>query len=103
MEGSGSVNDLCWSPRLIVVHLHPSQLHDELASLYARYGPGVSAWTADVPSAFRLNHVSSSLLFLFVYRVISEEYGVEYFQDLTSPFGWAPSEWGWQVALALVV
>jgi hypothetical protein len=33
--------------------------------------------------------------------VVTVEFGVEFFSDLCTPFGWTASEWGWQCILGL--
>jgi hypothetical protein len=97
------VNDLCWSPRLLSYHASPDHLRDTLAWLFLCFGPGIVAWTADIPSCFRLNHLCAVLLSLFVYKVVTVAFGVEWFVDLATPFGWSPAEWGWQCMLALIM
>ena len=100
---SGSVNDLSYSPKLLSFHVQPSHIRDTLAWLFLSFGPGIRAWTADIPSCFRLNHLHPSLLSLFVYFVSTAEHGPEWFVDLATPFGWSPAEWGWQCVLALIL
>ena len=56
----------------------------------------------DVPGAFTLNHVVPSILFLMVLSVLTQLHGLQYWTVLCTPFGWAPSEWGWQAVLAMV-
>jgi hypothetical protein len=102
-DDGGSVNDLCWSPRLLSYHASPDHLRDTLAWLFLCFGPGIVAWTADIPSCFRLNHLCAVLLSLFVYKVVTVAFGVEWFVDLATPFGWSPAEWGWQCMLALIM
>ena len=99
---TGSINDLCWSPKLLSYHATAGHIRDTLAWLFQSFGAGVVAWTADIPSCFRLNHLNAALLSLFVYRVQTKEHGDEWFSDLATPFGWGPAEWGWQCDLALV-
>lgn len=100
---NGSVNDLCWSPDLLSYHATAEHIRDTLAWLFLCFGPGVLAWTADIPSCFRLNHLNAILLSLFVYKIVTGEYGTEWFVDLATPFGWCPAEWGWQCMLALIL
>lgn len=97
--GRGSVNSLCFSPLPISAHFSAGALRDEIAAA----GPGSSCYTADIPDCFRRNRILEKLLPLFVYKVESQEFGTEFFGELSTPFGWAPSEWGWQVILALVL
>jgi hypothetical protein len=40
---------------------------------------------------------------MFVYRVLTEKYGTEYFADRTNPFGYTPAEWEWQCILAVLM
>jgi hypothetical protein len=102
-DDGGSVNDLCWSPKLLSYHASASDLRDTLAWLYLCFGAGILAWTADIPSCFRMNHLNGTLLSLFVYKIVTEAFGVEWFVDLATPFGWTPAEWGWQCMLALII
>ena len=102
-QEGGSVNDLCWSPDLLSYHATASHIRDTLAWLFLCFGPGILAWTADIPSCFRLNHLNAALLSLFVYKIVTEEYGTEWFVDLATPFGWGAAEWGWQCVLALIL
>jgi hypothetical protein len=97
--GSASINALCWSPRLIGRHIGPITLRNRIAEC----GPGalVNAW--DVPSCFKQMALLQSLAHMFVYRVVTAEFGVEFFADLTCPFGWTPSEWQWQCVLAIMM
>ena len=99
----GSVNDLCWTPRLLSYHATPAHIRDDLAWLHHLHGVGTVAWTSDVPSCFRLNHLHPRLLALFVYKTVVAEFGTEWFVDLATPFGWTPAEWGWQCLLALIL
>jgi hypothetical protein len=80
----GSINNLTWSPRLLSAHLSADRLRDSLAWLHTNFGPGIEAWTADVPSCFRCVIINAALLFLFTYayRVVTAEFGVEFFSDL---------------------
>jgi hypothetical protein len=97
----GSINDLTWSPRPLSAHLSADRIRDTLAWFYLHCGPGTTAWTADVPSCFRRVIINALLLFLFTYRVVTPEFGTEFFTDLCTPFGWTASEWGWQCILGL--
>ena len=99
-EGNdSSINSLCWSPRLIGFHCGAKHLRDRIAQC----GPGAWCWAADIPKCFRRQRVLRRLMHLFVYKVLTKEHGLEYFVDLSTPFGWSPSEWGWQVILAIIM
>jgi hypothetical protein len=102
-EEGGSVNDLCWSPELLSYHATAGHIRDTLAWLFLCFGTGILAWTADIPSCFRLNHLNPALLSMFVYMIVTAEYGTEWFVDLATPFGWTPAEWGWQCILSLIL
>ena len=99
--GAGSINDLCYTPRLLRAYLSSAQLRDTIAHLYQTLGPGVKMFAVDIPQCFRQYCNRLEDLHLFVYRVETEEHGVEYFVDLAFPFGWQPSEWGHSCALGL--
>jgi hypothetical protein len=99
----GSINDLTYSPRLLSAHLSAEQMRDTLAWIFSLHGPGVQAYAADIPACFRLMRLHVSLLPLFLYRVVTEEHGTEFFGDLCCPFGWTASEWGWQCILGLIL
>ena len=95
--GDASVNGLCYSPHILAFHSSAAFLRDEIASA----GPGCKAWVADIPDCFRGQAILARLLPLFVYIILTEEFGQEFFVDLANPFGWSPSEWGWQLILAI--
>lgn len=98
-EGWSSVNDLCWSPRLVGFHLRPAHIRDTIAVK----GKGCRIWAADIPKCFRRQRNLRKLLPLFVYIVETTRRGPEFFVDLCNPFGWAPSEYGWQCILAVLM
>ena len=100
---TGSINDLCYSPRLLSYHALPAHIRDDLAWRHLCFGPGIQAWTADVPACFRLNHLHARLLSLFVYKIVTVAFGTEWFVELATPFGFTPAEWGWQCILALTL
>ena len=56
---------------------------------------------ADVPKAFKLNPANPALLPLHVTQ-LAGPHGIEYYVERCNTFGWGPSEWGWQVELALI-
>lgn len=94
-----STNELFWRPALISSHTSPRHIADRIASC----GDGVRGWAADIPKCFRNQKNRDSLLHLFVYVISTEEFGTEYFVDRMNPFGWRPSEWGWQCVLNVVL
>ena len=61
----------------------------------------MSAW--DVPACFKRILMHPDIVHMFVYRVLTTKYGVEYFADKTNPFGYTPSEWEWQCVLAVLM
>ena len=97
--GTASVNALCWSPRLISAHCNARWIRDRIAEC----GRTAVVWAADIPSCFRRQRLRSRLLHLFVYVLRTTVFGVEYFADLSCPFGWTPSEWSWQCVLAMLM
>ena len=102
-KDDGSVNDCSETLDLMSFHARPDHIRDTLMWLFMLFGPGILAWTADIPSCFRLLPLAALLLPLFVYQLNTAMYGVEWFVDLVCPFGWAPSEWAWQCVLALIL
>jgi len=54
-----------------------------------------------VPKAFKLNPANPALLPLHVTQ-LAGPHGIEYYVERCNTFGWGPSEWGWQVELALI-
>jgi hypothetical protein len=98
-HGKGSVNSLCTTPRLIGVH-HSALTLKSIIAIAGR-GAQVRAW--DIPACFKRQRVHARLLHLFVYKVVTAEFGEEYFVDLTTPFGWTPAEWQWQCILAVLM
>lgn len=94
----GSVNSLCWSPKLISFHPRPFWIREELAHC----GPSAGVMGMDVPSCFRRHAIDPQLRSLFVYYVEEPDGSRTYYVDLRTPFGWVPSEWAWQCVLALI-
>jgi hypothetical protein len=97
-HGGPSVNDLCTTPRWLTANFSASSLRDTLAW----QGRGCRVTIRDIPNCFRTLKVPPHLLFLFVYKVITEEHGQEYFADKALPFGWAPSEYEWAGCGAII-
>ena len=97
-HGGPSVNDLCTSPRWLYPDFDANSIRDMLAWT----GPRSRVSVRDIPKCFRTLKVAAHLLFLFVYRVVTVEFGVEYFTDLCFPFGWGPSEWSWVACGAII-
>ena len=97
--GPASINGLCTSPRLLGRHIGAGFLRDRIAE--CGRGALINAW--DVLSCFKRQPIAKQLLHLFVYRVVTERFGTEFFADLTNPFGWAPAEWAWQCILAVIM
>jgi hypothetical protein len=98
-DGLCSINDLCWSPDL----LRPSVSAQLIGDVIIWSGRGTQVTVRDVPKAFKLNKANHELLFLHTSRLISAEFGTEFFLSLANDFGWSPSEWGWQCVLALIL
>jgi hypothetical protein len=94
-----SINALNESPRILAFHCGAKHLRDRIAQC----GPGAWCWTADIPKCFRRQRILTKLLPLFVYQIVTKKHGKEFFVDLSTPFGWTPSEWGWQVILAVLM
>ena len=96
---AGSVNALCFSPKPIAFHCRASHLRDVMANL----GCGTRVWAADIPKCFRRLRIHEDILRLFIYVCETKEFGKEWWVDRSCPFGWAPSEWGWQMVLAIIM
>lgn len=97
-HGAASINDLSANPQVMRVHVVGAFLRDMCVWL----GPRVSVSLRDIKSCFRGNRNNPLLNPLFVYRVITEKFGVEFFIELCNCFGWRASEWGWSCCLALI-
>lgn len=98
-----SVNGLCKNPRLITTHMTAGTMRDQAAWLFEQYGPGVYQVSGDIPACFRRNFTALRLRCLQVYRIVTTEFGTEFFVDLANPFGWTVSEWGHQTTLAMML
>ena len=96
---TGSVNALCYSPLLIGFHARPMHIRDKIAAC----GRGARMFATDVPHAFRWLPLLKSVRHLFVYKIITEAFGTEFWVDGFNPFGWTPSEWAWQCVLAILM
>jgi hypothetical protein len=94
-----SVNDLEWNPKWLTIYWSV----DLLCNMLILAGPGTKVSLRDIPKAFRMNPNNDELFFLHVAMFETKEFGVEYFVELYNEFGWRPSEWGWQGALAIVL
>ena len=78
-----SFNDLCWSPKMVGVHLQASDIMTALVIL----GPGARVRAYDQEKAYRNQWNHRLDLHLFVYALTLREF----FQDLRHPFGSLPS------------
>lgn len=97
--GARSVNAGCYSPKFLSFFCGPGHIRDRVAAC----GRGCLAWTADIPACFRRQAVLAKNMHLLVYFLRTDEFGDEYFCDLATPFGWVPSEYGWQAILAVLM
>jgi len=97
--GPRSVNAGCYSPKFLSFFCGPCHIRDRIAVC----GRGCLAWTADIPACFRRQAVLAKNMHLLVYFLHTKEFGDEYFCDLATPFGWVPSEYGWQAILAVLM
>ena len=95
---SKSVNQMTWSPHMRRVHFAPAMTRDMMVWM----GPDGTVSLKDVPKCFRAVKNSPRLLHLFVYKLVTAAFGVEFWTDLANPFGWVASEWGWQCCLAII-
>lgn len=78
-----SFNDLCWSPKMVGVHL---QAHDIMIALFI-LGPNAQTRAYDQEKAYRNQRIHRLDHHLFVYVLTL----TEFFQDLRHPFGSLPS------------
>ena len=78
------MNGLSWTPKLIGRHIGPHTIRARIAECGA--GALVNAW--DVPACFKRILLHPEIAHMFVYRVLSVQYGEEYFADRTNPFGY---------------
>ena len=97
-RATASVNKLTWSPHIRRAHLQAFMIRDLMAWL----GRGATVSILDIPKCFRTNKTNPSLYHLFVYRVVTSEFGEEFWTDMANPFGWIASEWGWACCLAII-
>ena len=97
--GSGSTNELCYTPKMIGVHHSAGTIKTRIAM--CGKDAKVRAW--DIPKCFKRQRLPIEIVHLFCYLVSTEEHGEEYFVDRSNPFGWTPAEWAWQCILAVVM
>jgi hypothetical protein len=93
-----SVNALCDDPKLIYSHLSVALLCDKAVSM----GPGVTCEEGDVEAAFKTVPNAPRLLRLMLMATESRKYGKMFWVDRSNPFGFKPSQWGWECILALI-
>ena len=74
----------------------------DLQNILAFFGTFIRMFAVDIEKCFRNNPNHVELLHLFVYCILTSEFGVEIFVDKSNPFGWKPAEWGWQTVLAIL-
>lgn len=96
---AASVNGLSWTPKLIGRRIGAGTIRARIAM--CGRGAVVNAW--DVPACFKRILLHPAIAHMFVYRVLTEKYGTEYFADRTNPFGYTPAEWEWQCILAVLM
>ena len=78
-----SANDLGYSPKLIGFHMRPRDLQNILAF----FGTFIRMFAGDIEKCFRNNRNHVELLHLFVYSILTSEFGDEIFVDKSNPFG----------------
>jgi hypothetical protein len=89
-----SINDLCWSPKMVGVHL---QAQDIMIALFV-LGPSAQARAYDQEKAYRNQWIHRQDFHFFVYVLTA----TEFFQDLRHPFGSLPSAFCFWCITAIV-
>jgi len=56
-----------------------------------------------VPAAIKINALNKAIRKLFMHKTSTEAHGTEFWIAAVNPFGWTPSEWGWQCILAILL
>ena len=97
-----STNGLCYDPLLFRENVRPEHFRDELVWMFLLF-KCVFCIAFDIPGCFELNRVHPTMLPLMAIPLRTQEHGLEYWLKLATSFGWSPSEWGWQVLLALIL
>jgi hypothetical protein len=70
--------------------------------IIAMAGTGAIVLAADVKSAYRNMPLKVQDLHLFVRKLVTEAFGIEFFMDLKAPFGWINSYWLWESIGAII-
>ena len=90
-----SINDLCWSPKMVGVHL---QAQDIMIVLFI-LGPNAQTRAYDQEKAYRNQWIHRQDFHFFVYVLTL----TEFFQDLRHPFGSLPSAFCFWCITAIVM
>lgn len=96
--GDPSLNDLVWIPYWLTVYLLLRMICDRIAEL----GRGTRVTVRDVPAAFKMNSHPARAQYLHVARIVTREFGTEYFVERAHEFGNIPSEYGWQAVIGMI-
>ena len=92
--GVFSVNDGCFTPRLIALYARGCHVRDSLAHL----GRAAYCRAYDVPACYRNQSWAEEFWPLFVYELLGE-----FWVDVRHGFGLKASEWAWQCILAILL
>ena len=77
-------NDLGYSPKLIGFRMRPRDLQNILAVAF--FGTFIRMFADDIEKCFLNNRNHVELLHLFVYSILTSEFGGEIFVDKSNPF-----------------
>ena len=92
--GDKSVNEQCYTPRLIAMYARGCHIRD----LLAHWGREAYCRAYDVPACYRNQAWAKKHWPLFMYRLLGK-----FWVDMHHGFGSTASEWSWQCVLAVLM